>query len=226
VKRWISAAAIAAFAFGSPAAGRGDGASDAEALVRAIHYEGIPRDRARALDAAGLARLGAMLEDPAEIPHHGNIVEALGLCGQPAAFAILRVWADRAPTGEVARGTFRARVVLGQAMGRLAQSDPRALAWLLAEAARPPADPAWSFRHLRGGALRTLLEEQILSGLALSGAPEARAAIDAALAVRGDDPLAERRRRHARFAHEVHDRVARGAPDTAAGESPELPGPR
>jgi hypothetical protein len=201
---WIALLAIATATSTSA-----DGADEAEALARMLYYEGIPAEAARALDADGIGRLGEMLADPAEAEHHGNIVSALGLSGHPAAFGLLQAYASAEPSGEVERATFRARSRLGEAMGRLAQDDPRALAWLLAEAHRAKT-PAWSYRHHRGAHLRALLEEQTLTGLALSGGPGARAILESAAATPGHDVAAKRRRAHGRHALEVYGRQ-RGA---------------
>jgi hypothetical protein len=205
---WIALLAIAIAASASA-----DGAEDAEALARTLYYEGVPAGAARALDAQGIGRLGEMLADPAEAAHHGNIVSVLGLSGHPDAFGLLRAYASTAPSGEVDRATFRARSRLGEAMGRLAQDDPRALAWLLADARRAKT-PTWSHRHHRGAHLRALLEEQTLTGLALSGSPGARPILESAAATPGQDVAAKRRRAHGHHALEVHGRQ-RGEPGNA-----------
>ncbi len=202
--------ALLALAAAAPAGALG--ADDAEALARTLYYEGVPADAALALDADGIARLGEMLADPAEAEHHGNIVSALGLSGHPAAFGLLQAYASVAPSGEVDRATFRARSRIGEAMGRLGQENPHAVAWLLAQASQGQGEaPAWSHRHHRGDRLRLLLEEQALTGLALTGAPAARPLIDAAASTPGNDVAAKRRRAHGLYAREVHGRgAARG----------------
>lgn len=194
-------------------AATGDPVADAEDLVRGVYYEGLPYEQARALDDRGVARLADMLSDPAEAPHHGNVVLALGMSGHPRAFEILAAYARREPAGEVDRDTFRARSGLAPAMGHLAQDDPRALRWLLDRARARRGDPGWSFRHQRGTRLATLLEEQQLTGLALSGAPQARRPLeDARERARGGDASALRLRRHADGALALHDRIARDGP--------------
>jgi len=205
-QRAVLAAAIAGWALVAPRPSGASGADEAEALVRTVYYEGLPPDAAAALDDAGIARLGEMLADPLEAATHGNIVDALGWSGHPGAFPLLQRYAAEAPEGEVDRDAFRARSRLPQAMGRLARSDARALAWLLAEEKRSDA-PGWWFRQQRGAHLSTLLQEQLLTGLALSGAPAARAAIEAQLAAPGQDVAAQRRRRAAAFARELHART-------------------
>jgi hypothetical protein len=67
----------------------GDSASAALDLVRPNYIDGFPIERARALDAAGVARLDALLRDPAELPAHCNAVIALGWSGRAEAVAAL-----------------------------------------------------------------------------------------------------------------------------------------
>ena len=200
---------VALLAIGSSPSATALGADDAEVLVRTLFYEEFPADAARDLGPEGIARLGQMLADPAEVEHHANIVSALGFSGHPAAFGLLQAYASVAPSGEVDRGTFRAWSRLGMAMGHLAQDDPRALAWLHAHAQGAKA-PGWSHRHHRGERLLTLLQEQALTGLALSGAPSARRVIDAAASTRGNDTAASRRRAHGLYAQELHGDSTRG----------------
>jgi hypothetical protein len=188
----------------------GDSVSDAEELVVAVYYEGLPYDDARALDDAGVARLAEMLADPGESTHHGNIVLALGMSGGSGAFEALTGFASSPVTGEVDRAEFRARTQLGRAMGYLCHDDPRALAWLLRRAGRERTAPGWSFRQHRGDRLASLLEDQVLVGLAMSGTPSARTALERARAVGGDDDAAsQRRRRTVDEGLRLHTRVAR-----------------
>jgi hypothetical protein len=200
--------ALALFCGSLPA--HGDSVSDAEDLVVAIYYEGLPYDDARALDDAGVARLAEMLADPGESAHHGNIVLALGMSGNPGAFEALASFASSPVTGEVDRAVFRARTHLGQAMGHLCHDDPRALTWLLRRSRLERTAPGWSFRQHRGDRLASLLEDQLLSGLAMSGTPRARAALERARDLaRGDDAASQRRRRTIDEGLLLHTRVAR-----------------
>jgi hypothetical protein len=211
----LSALALLALAAGTAQA---DSVSDAENLVRQVYYEGMPLDAAEALDARAVARLGTMLRDPAEAEHHGNIVLALGMSGHAHAFALLARYADRAPSGEVDRNTFRARTRIAQAMGHLARADRRALAWLLARADEPAGPPDWSFRHFAGDSLALLLDEQILTGLALSGADEADASLRRVeQEVTGSDVAARRLRSHAANARREHQRWKQDADATRGG---------
>lgn len=195
-----------------------DGAREAEKLVREVYYEGLPPERARDLDDAGVARLAALLDEPAESAHHANALLALGMSGHPDAFGVLASYARRPIAGEVDRDTFRAHTRLYRAMGHLAREDPRALAWLLSRSQRPSAAPDWHFRHQAGARLATLLDEQILGALALSGSDEAEARLRRAEAeARGATPADQRRRRLVEHAREQRRIVAEEGPEALRG---------
>jgi hypothetical protein len=200
-------------------AARADSASDAEKMVSERYYEGVPYWEASALDGDAVKWLAQMLRDPAESEHHANIVMALGMSGRPAAFEALRRYANQPLDGEVDRDTYRAQTRVRLAMGHLARSDQRALRWLLDEVRKPESDPGWSFRYHHGQRLAAILREQALTGLGISGAGEAADALDRAVGkAKGSDVLAERRRRHARHARLLRDRVATEGPDAVFGE--------
>jgi hypothetical protein len=93
-------------------------------------------------------------------------------------------------------------------MGHLARDDDRALRWLLQRESRAVRNPNWHFRHLRGERLADVLEEQTLTGLALSGAPEAVGALHRAASVRETDVRTKRRGRHGRGLIRLHGRIA------------------
>ena len=67
----------------SPAAA--DVAEDTEALIRVPFYEGVPYEAAVALGSTACPTLFASLGDPAEVAHHGNALEALGMLRCPGA---------------------------------------------------------------------------------------------------------------------------------------------
>jgi hypothetical protein len=196
-----------------------DSALEAETLVRQLYYEGIPYGKVQGLDARAVARLGAMLREPSLAEYHANIVMALGMSGHPDAFALLAEYAALPVSGEVDRATFRTRTRLARAMGYLARKDPRALHWLLRRAEQPATAPAWHFRQHRDERLTVLLEEQLLTGLALSGAREAEEPLRrAAQRARGADTLDQRLRHHAEQAWRVHQRVSRDGVDASRGK--------
>jgi hypothetical protein len=171
----------------------------AEALVRETWYEGLPLERAAQIDAAGAARLLAMLEDPSERAHHANILIALAACAPPGAYEAMAAWALLPRTGEVDRATFRAWQALPHALGQLAARDRRALQLLASQLEAEP--PAWHFRHLDSARIARLTRRGAASGLATSGLPEADTLLRGAEARGHADPdfrqhLREARRRH------------------------------
>ena len=67
--------------------------------------------------------------------------------------------------------------------------------------------PGWHFRHFSGETLALLLDEQVLTGLALSGADEAAAPLRRAEQdASGSDADDRRLRRHAANARDTHRR--------------------
>jgi hypothetical protein len=166
-----------------------DGVAAAEALVRAVWFEGLPYESARQLSPEGVERLAQMLEDPAEAEHHVNIVVALGMSESPRAFRALERLAAREPQGEVERTEYRARNALPFALGHLARADRRALGLLQRELVRS-RPPGWSYRHLAGERLRGQLERGTITALGMSGLPEVEGLLDSVSerAARGRDP--------------------------------------
>jgi len=190
-----------------------DGVAQAEALVRAVWFEGLPYERAHALSAAGVARLIEMLGDPSQAEHHSNIVIALGMSENPAAYPALASLVEREPSGELDRAQYRVRNALPFALGHLARGDRRALRLLERELDRDRV-PAWSFQSLSGERLRALQQRSAISALGSSGLAEAderlaefgrRAGLDRELA----EHVALARATCARVAREGAERVFR-----------------
>lgn len=171
-----------------------DPADDAEALVRASYFEGMPHEAVAALPPAACPRLAALLADPEAAAAHANVIEALGILACPGAYEAIAGYADRAGHGEVDRTTFRALRTCPSAMGQLAARDDRALAWL-ADRAGEPGEAArtagWSFRQQRGARLAADERRRAMDGLALSGRPQAAARLEA-LAGSGDPAVRAR----------------------------------
>jgi hypothetical protein len=159
-------------------------------LVRGVWFEGLPLDQAAELGPADGELLAELLADPAESAHHTNIVMALGACSCGPAFEALELLAAL-PVGNDANHDTRSaqatRLALRQAMGLLARSDARALAWLELRAGLPAPGPGDRAGRRRRAAL--------LQGLALSRSPRATALLgelEAAAHARGDAGLARR----------------------------------
>ncbi|MFQ5514508.1 MAG: hypothetical protein ACE5FG_08705 [Myxococcota bacterium] len=182
----------------------------AEALVRRHYPEGIPQRDARALDAAGVSRLLAMLADPAERDFHANIVMALGLSGDPRAHPALLAYAQSARSRELSGPEVRARLVLPISMGHLAAHDDRALAYLIRRVQPSAEPPRWRDRTLSASRLAGILRRSCVSGLALSGRASAGMALRA-LAQSTADVTGELAH-HVKSSLAMHDRIVRGLP--------------
>ncbi len=192
----------------------------AEELVWADYVEGLPYVEARELTPAGVERLIEMLRDPAEAEHHENIVMALGISGAPQAYPALVAFGDEEVEGEVGAAAYRARRALPLAMGHLARTDPRALRFLLEAARRegPESAPRWSYLYLRDQRLAGILRRAAITGVAMSGQPDAVAALRAlGERVRDDPSTTDELRVHVREAERLCDRVFREGPDQVFG---------
>ncbi len=199
VCRWVATCWLTLFATLPGAAETKLDPVAAEDLVRGTYYEGIPLDQAARIDLLGAARLVTLLEDPAEVAHHANILVALAACAQPGAYEAIAAWAHLPHSGEVDRATFRAWQALPHALGQLARRDRRALDLLASQLDAQPS--AWRFRHHDPARIARLTRRGAASGLATSGVPEADSLLREALARRHLDPefrehLQEARRRH------------------------------
>lgn len=153
------------------------GADEADALVRAQWFEGIPESRLSRLSPEAVRHLGALLRDPAEREHHATTLEVLGRAGGEGAFEQVEAYARVAPVGDMPAAVYRARLALPIAYGYLARKDDRALAKLIAAVGPEAAPAAWQYRHLDASRVGVLLQKMAVTGLALSGRAEARAAL-------------------------------------------------
>jgi hypothetical protein len=193
----------------------------AERLVHAHFVEGLPYAEARDLTSVGVERLVEMLRDFGEAEHHDNIVMALGISGAPEAYEALVGFEDAEVEGEVDAAEYRARRAVPLAMGHLARSDPRALQFLLEAARReaPEAAPRWRYRYLREQKLAGILRRAAITGLAMSGQPEAVAALrDLGEHTRLDPRATFELRSHLHEAEHLCERVMREGPDRVFGE--------
>jgi hypothetical protein len=140
----------------------------AEDLVLAVYFEGMPTEHARELTPAGAQHLIELLQAGEQIPFHSNIVLALGIAGHPRAFETLE-WYGRDEPGEVASGIYRARVAVPIAMGHLAARDDRALLWLSSRARGGAKPPRWKRTSEPSSGLTDTMRVQVLNALAISG---------------------------------------------------------
>ena len=186
--------------------------SRADRLASAIYFEGVPFEEASDLSDGDVARLIELLSDPAGIREHPNILVALGMSGSPAAFDAIADYALRGSSGELDRLEFRARRSIAYGMGHLARVDGRALAWLIQAATDPNVGPQQSFRQMDPDRVAGLLREGAISGLALSGRPDAARVLAEIIAAPGADPKIVE---YSGGALLLHERMSRDGPASA-----------
>jgi hypothetical protein len=159
-------------------------ADEAESIVRARWYEGVPPERIAALSDAAVERIGDLLDDPAEQEYHAAAIALLGQGGGTGAYEAILDFASLAPQGDVDGAVLRARLEVPLALGRLANSDDRALAWLL-DAASQSSPVEWHSGRIDAARIGRMLQRYAITGLALSGRAEARDALLAHTAAAG-----------------------------------------
>jgi hypothetical protein len=192
----------------------------AKQLVQAQYFEGLPYLEARELAPAGVEALITVLANPAEAEYHANIVMALGISGDPQAYSALSQFHDDAPEGEIDGATYRARRALPLAMGHLARSDPRAYQFLAdaVDASAVAFVPEWSYRYLSGERLEGILRRAAVTGLAISGQPQATVKLDMLNArAHSKTAAADELRTHIREAQRLHDRIVQEGPAQVFG---------
>jgi len=183
--------------------------SRADRLAAAIYFEGVPFEEASDLSDGDVARLIELLDDPAKIRQHPNILVLLGMSGSPAAFDAIADYALRGSSGELDRLEFRARRSIAYGMGHLARVDGRALAWLVRAATDASTAPRRSFRKMDPERVEGLMREGAITGLALSARPAAARALSEIIATPGADP---RIVEHGNEALLLHGRMSREGP--------------
>lgn len=186
------------------------GAAEIEARVRQIYFEGYPSADGTTLTPQAVSRLAEMLVDPAEQEYWANIVLALGASGNPAALAPLADFAASEPSGEVSGDLYAARVSLRVALGRLAHDHPPAMELLASLARDQRSQRAWHFQTLRGAKLSRALQRSAITGLAVSGRPEAVAVFDELHASGQGSELSS----HIEASRPLHARSAQSGPES------------
>jgi hypothetical protein len=142
-------------------------------LVHKHYMHGVQYVQAKALGPAAAPYLIDLLNNPDEKEFWVNIIVTLGFIEDSAALDPLISFLSDA-RGEVDAFTFRALLSIPFAVGCIASNgDSRALGYLLDKLSPPVSQSAqWSFQ---GKKIDQLLVEQSVTGLAVSGRPEARA---------------------------------------------------
>ena len=118
-----------------------------------------------------------------------------------------------AKSGELDRATFRALRSVPYAMGHLARSDERALDWLLHAVDYRNTGPHRSFRHMNRHRVARLLRRAAMTGLALSGHPEAERVLSRL--ARSRKPHV---RKHAIESLHEHDRIVTDGAHAVLGQ--------
>ena len=207
----IAIASLCFFASNAAADPRDSEVSRADQLANAIFFEGVPFEEASNLSDADVARLIELLDDPAEIRAHPNILVALGMSGSPAAFDAIADYALRGSSGELDRLEFRARRSIAYGMGHLARVDARAFAWLTQAATDANAAPQQSFRQIGPERMAQMMRRGAITGLALSARPAAAQILAGIIATPDADP------RIVEYSNEalvLHGRMSREGPDS------------
>ena len=207
----IAIASLCFFASNAAAEPRNSNASRADQLAGAIFFEGVPLEEARALSAGDVARLIELLDDPAEIRSHPNILVALGMTGSPAAFDAIADYALRGSSGELDRLEFRARRSIAYGMGHLARVDARAFAWLTQAATDASGAPKQSFRQIGPERVARMMRRGAITGLALSARPSAAHILAGIIAAPGAD---SRIVEYSNEALVLHGRLSREGPES------------
>ena len=209
-----------AFLIPTPATAELD-ALEAEALVRAQWFEGIPDERIEQLAPAAIDQLRSMLNKAALGEYHANIIDLLGRGGGAGSYEAVIQYAASTPRGQVDGSQFRAQMAIPLALGHLARSDHRALTLLLQRVNKPPA-VRWHHNRLDASRVAHLLQLHALTGLALSGKSEARSTLKA---LANQQPLRktgiaarqrQQQRSHAKEMLQLHQQIQRNA-----GEAPQ-----
>ena len=190
-------------------------------FVRQVFIHGVPYEEASRYGPAVVPELIALLEDPAEAPHAGNIAIVLGILGDERAAEPLITFIEGAAGQHLTPRAYRARTSAILALGYLIHKSgsERALAFLVDGLDRQ----AWlraakwtSPFHDRAAERNEALREAAVLGLALSGHPAAAEALRAegtALA-RSPSAAADRLRGHLEAALGEHAKIARQGLET------------
>ncbi|MHC1728514.1 MAG: HEAT repeat domain-containing protein [Syntrophobacteraceae bacterium] len=141
-------------------------------LVKKHYMDGIQYEQANALGKEAIPHLLELLHNPAEKQFWVNVIVTLGFIEDSSALDPLISFLESAK-GEVDGFTFRAMTSVPFAIGCVASNGDRKALEFLKEMAKapPPSVLQWSFGQQK---IENLLTAEALTGLAVSGRPEAR----------------------------------------------------
>ncbi len=160
--------------------------------VRSTHHHGISYTAARSFGPEAVPFLLKMLQDEGEKAWWANVVNLLGMIGDPRATDPLIQFLEKRFQGTVDDPTWNALLAVVQSLGFLAE-DPKSKAFVYlrdgiqAEAWRGRG-LAWTYPTLGKGDREVLLAKLAINGLGISGAPEAEAALRGLVRARSGDP--------------------------------------
>ena len=162
---------------------------DIEAFVRRFYVHGVPYDEATRFDETVVPRLLEMLADPEEKPYWPNIVGVLGIIGDASVGDELIAFIEANKGQALDPETYRAALSAVLSLGYLAnRTGEDAVVDYLANAAanlasaedrssaEPETTPSEGAAGLRLDA--GVIAQSAVWGLALSGQPEARTALE------------------------------------------------
>jgi hypothetical protein len=205
----IVIASFCLFASNGAAEPRDSETSRADQIAGAIYFEGVPYEEVRDLSDGDVSRLIELLDDPAEIRKHPNILVALGMSGSPAAFDAIADYAMRGSSGELDRLEYRARRSVPYGMGHLARVDDRALVWLTQAATGADTAPRQSFRQIDPERIARMMRRGAITGLALSARPSAARVLAEIISTPGAEPKIVEQGNEAL---QLHGRMSREGP--------------
>jgi hypothetical protein len=183
--------------------------SRADRLAAAIYFEGVAFEDVGDLSDVDVARLIELLDDPAEMRKHPNVLVLLGMSGSHEAFDAIADYALRTSSGELDRLEFRARRSIATGMGHLARVDGRALAWLIRAATDANDATQQSFRQIDSDRFARMMRREAITGLALSAHPAAARVLSEIVTTPGADA---RIVEHGNEALLLHGRMSREGP--------------
>lgn len=156
---------------------------DIQDYVRQTFIQGVPYQQSAEYGASDVPTLLSMLADPAEEMWWTNIVGVLGIIGDERAVQPLIDFAEASVDGETSPAVYRAKTAVPMALGYLVnRSGSQAAQDYLIESLDPDAwnrrGVGWTDPFLPTAEERNVqLTTMAAMGLALSGTPEAAAAL-------------------------------------------------
>ena len=163
-----------------------------EDFVKQAFPHGVPINVANQYTSADSAKLVGLLQQPANLAYHSNILETLGFIGDPSATSAVINYIQQGD-GDITGEAFRAKSNAFLSLGYMVNKDgnPAALTYLIDSldmAVWQQRDVQWQVAFLPASVARDLqLMRQAAVGLTLSGHPEAAQAMASKLSPRNNE---------------------------------------